>query len=271
MSNLPAIQQTLNSKIALENLRMAIGKNADMEEAKEYAAGVLNEIRRSEGNEYGDLTVCSPDSIVHAMLDAAKFKVKIDGRKLAHLEVRYNKNRKCSEASLMIDTNGFVFKIAEQYPDVVFSDVTIFEGDEFEIVEKDGLSEWIYKSKNPFQSLDKLIGIAVKISYTENGTRIQTVEPISKAELLVMQSKGKGTAWKEFPLERMRTAAIKRACKWHFRKITGLVDIIDYDNQRTIDMQKPAQPEKPNIIDNLNAALIPAPTEVIEQKPEGDV
>ncbi len=271
MTQLPAltnIEKALTSDKALTNLKMALGANSDLEQAKMFCAGILNEIRRSEGQEYGDLTKCSTDSIIHAMLDAAKFKVAIDGRKHAHLEVRWNKDRKTNEAILQIDTNGLVAKIAEHYPDLQVTDVAVFEGDTFEIRDIDGAAGYTHTSKNPFQGVDKLLGIAVQISYTDNGKKVVIVEVVSKTDLLAMQAKAKGFAWKEFPIERMRTAAIKRACKWSFRKITGLREIIDYDNTKNFDLNKAAA-NSPNIIDNLNKEIAPPkPQAAITSQPE---
>jgi hypothetical protein len=50
----------------------------------------------------------------------------------------------------------------------------------------------------------------------------------------------------------MKTAAIKRACKWHFRKVTSLKEIIHYDDQITIEK---AVSNSPNVVDNLNEQI----------------
>lgn len=235
MSNIVSIQNAMEQQ--LEQLAKTLGESSVTERAKLYARSVLNEITRTQGNEFGDLTKCSPESIVQSMLDGARFGVMIDGRKLAHLESRYNKDRKCNEATLQIDTNGFVAKISEVYPDVSFTDVAVFDGDVFQVSDVDGVSDYKYISKNPFQSVDKLLGVAVKIRYTDNGKTHQSIELVSKSDLAAMQSKAKGNAWRDFPLERMKTAALKRACKWHFRKITGLKEIIEFDNTNNYDFE----------------------------------
>lgn len=265
MSNqLAVIEEALNSKTTMRNLMLAFGAEnsadaAAANEARRYVSSALAEIRRSAGAEFGDLTVCSPDSIVQAVTDAAKYRVEIDGRKLAHFESRWNKKRQCNEAILQIDTPGFVAKIAEAFPDVDYSTSTVFEGDDLTITEKDGNKDYELVRKNPFCSdVAKLLGVVVKISYTEKtGRFVQHVDTVSKTDLLAMQAMGKGTAWKNWPIERMRTAALKRCCKWHFKKLALLNDLIEYDNKNNYELTNgPAVPASAGtVIDNLNNEL----------------
>lgn len=267
MSNqLQVITEALHSKETMRNLMLALTSGASgstdiaaANDARRYIASALAEIRRSQGQEFGDLTVCSPDSIVQAVTDAVKFRVEIDGRKLAHFESRWNKKRGCNEAILQIDAPGFVAKIAEAFPDVDYSTSTVFEGDELTITEKDGTKDYTLVRKNPFCSdVSKLQGVVVKIAYTsKTGRLIQHVDTVNKADLLAMKAKGKGLAWKDWEIERMRTAALKRCCKWHFRKLALLADMIAYDNANSFDLtDTPSVPASAGtVIDNLNNEL----------------
>src|SRR5579872_2233199 len=69
---LQTIEKTLTSDLSMRKLMIALGQNATEADAREYAGGILNEVRRSAGQEYGDLTTCSPDSIIQAMVDRSE-------------------------------------------------------------------------------------------------------------------------------------------------------------------------------------------------------
>ena len=109
MSNqLAVIEQQLTSKDVTNRLAVALGLDPADEKAQteafKFASSVLAEVKKSEGAQYGDLTKCTPGSICQAMIDAANFRIAIDGRKLAHLESRWDSNLKGNVASLQIDT-----------------------------------------------------------------------------------------------------------------------------------------------------------------------
>jgi len=261
-NQLQVIEQKVKSATTMNRLAMALGYEAGTDDgknaARKYAASVLAEIEKSSGAEYGDLTVCSADSVAQAMIDAANFRIQIDGRKFAHMEVRYNKGRKCSEAILQVDTNGFVAKIAEAFPDVEYSTSAVFDGDDLKITEQGDNKDYMLVRKNPFCSdVDKLQGVVVRISYTDkSGRRVNYVDTVNKTDLLAMKAAGKGMAWKTWTIERMRTAALKRCCKWHFRKLSLLQEMIEYDNKKNYDLEKPAiTPSAGSVIDNLNKSL----------------
>lgn len=223
-------------------------------EVFKYASSVLAEIRSTQGSgEYTDLTLCTPDSICKAMIDAAHFRVQIDGRKLAHLEKRSNK------AILQIAANGYVAKIQERYKDFTVKIIHKFKGDKLEISGENGDESYKFESKNPYGTLDDLEGVSVYLQYTNAGGRlIRSMTNASKAELLTIASKSKGKAFSEFWKERMGTAALKRACKWHFRKDATVSAMIEYDNKENFDLEnapQPANPVRPSIIDNINQSL----------------
>lgn len=266
---LTVITERLTGKEITKQLVVALdldpADEAAQREAFKYASSVISEISKTQGNQYGDLTLCSPDSICRAVVDAAQFKVQIDGRKLAHLESRWDKNQKCNIATLQIDTNGFVGKIKEHYPDAEFKIQPVYKGDTVSITTNAGVQSFEHKSENPFGKLADLEGIIVQISYTNGGRMTSDVSTISIEELRVIRSKGKGKAWEDFPIERMKTAALKRAAKWHFRQNATIQDIIDYDNKQFV-MDKPdATDVRPTIIDNINESVKPKVEEEIEE------
>lgn len=255
---LVAIEKAINSEETKNRIIVALDLRPEDEaaqrEAFKFASSVLVEVQRSKGDKYNDLTLCQPDSIVSAMIDAATFKVAIDGRKLAYLESRSNR------ASLQITANGFVAKVKEYYPDFNGSVTAVYKGDVCEIYGTDGDKGYKYESKNPFADVEQITGFLVYISYSNpSGKKVTDVHTVSRAEMDMIKSKGKGTAWKDFPLERMKTAALKRACKWHFRQNATLQNFIDYDHKNNFDLAESATPVRKSIVQNINQSLASEP------------
>lgn len=273
MSNaLAVIQERLSSKEVTNRLAVSLGLSPDDEKAQtqafKYASSVIAEIAKTQGNEKNDLTKCTPDSICRAVVDAAQFRISVDGRKLAYLEARWNKDKKALEAGLQISTNGLVYKIAEQYPDVTIQADAVFEGDTLKIKVVDGVKDYDLIVDNPFcTDIAKLQGVVVKLSYTMSGKKHQDVQVVPKQDLLKMKAASKTSVWDSWPIERMKTAAIKRVCKWHFKAVIGLQDMIDYDNRENYDLAKieHASPVRKNIVDNLSAAIEGKP--IVEDEP----
>ncbi len=256
---LTVITEKLTSKDMSKQLTVALDLNPDDEaghrEAFKYASSVIAEIAKTQGAEYGDLTKCDPQSICRAVIDAATFKVQIDGRKMAHLESRYDKAVGGPVATLQIDTNGFIAKIKEAHPDAEFKIQPVYKGDDISIKTEGGVQSFDYSSNNPFGKLQDLEGVVVQISYTNGGRMTSDVHTVSRADLNMIASKGKGLAWKDFPLERMKTAALKQAAKWHFRQNSLLQKIIAYDNKNFDLQHQPAAATRSSIIDNINKEL----------------
>lgn len=249
-TQLQIIEQTLTSDDTVNQLILSgsLPRDANgITEANKYIASILGEIQRTEFTDK-KLSLCAPDSLRQTLIDSIRFKIPIDGRKMAHIDVRGNR------AALMIDTNGFVAKIVEHYPDFHIAVTTAFEGDDV-IILKDGTCE--HTQRDPFCSdLSKLKGMIVKCSYTKGDRFIQESVVVNKQDLLSMKEAGKFTQslWNKWTLERMKTAAIKRVCKWHFRQIQGLQDIIEYDN-KNYDLEKPIENKTVSALDSINSVL----------------
>lgn len=279
--NLAVIEKKLTSKDITNRIAISLDLDPEDEiaqkEAFKYASSVISEIAKTEGQEYGDITKCTPESICRAIVDAAQFKIQIDGRKLAHIESRWDKSQKANVAVLQIDTNGFVAKIKEFYPDAEFIITPVFKDDTVEIYGDDGKKTFKHKSNNPFGGVNDLQGIVVQISYTMGNRRTSDVHTISVDDLKKVASMGKSTAWKDFTIERMKTAALKRACKWHFRQNSLIRSIVDYDNRQYRINENEASPVRSTIIDNINRSIENGPAgssgddEVIEaEAADGD-
>ena len=268
MSNqLQIIEQAIQNPKVSNDLMLALNLQPGDEEAvntaKAYTSSVLMEVQRSAGTgNYTDLTMARPDTIVRAMIDAAKFKLQIDGRKLCYLEKRGN------SVSLQISTNGFVAKIKEAYPDAVFVITPVFKGDKPPSIKQheDGNKTCEFTSTNVFGDAANLSGILVQISYTDhNGRQVQDVQAVPIGDLKKMQQQSKSKAWGTYTIERMKTAALKRATKWHFRQNATLQAVIDYDNNANYDLSQPATPVRDSIVDNINASTAPNKTEPAQE------
>lgn len=252
---LAVVQQTLKSQETINQLILAGSLTNDetgINQANKYIASIMGEIERTEGSEK-PLSQCDIGSIRQTLIDSMRFKVPIDGRKMAHIDVRWNKSKSCNEAILQIDTNGFVAKIAEHYPDFHITATPVFQGDDLEILDGGTVK---HKQKNPLCSdLTKLEGMIVKCSYTKGGRFIQDAIPVTKQDLFAMKAASKAqNVWNTWAIERMKTAAIKRICKWNFRQIQGVQDIIDHDNKQNYEVAA-VDVKTVNVIDNINSIL----------------
>lgn len=273
MSKLQVITREIQSPATVNALARALGysdtndSNA-INEAKRYAQSVLTTI---EGDP--KLQDLEPRSIVLTMVDAAKFRIEIDGRKLAYI-VPYG-----GKATMQISYKGFLAKIKEHYPDMDYTVGMVYDGDEFSVSDKDGYQAYTHVPKDAFNQTDKgLKGIFVCLSWSENGQKCKKVMVVPKADLDKMQKKSKGGNWSDWYSQMAIKSAIKRACKVHFASISTLADIAEYDNKQNFDLKSDTilDKGKPSPIDNINAVLEkniidiePTPTETTsEEEPE---
>lgn len=258
MSNLPAIQNHIKSDATNNLLARALGfsdvnDTRAVAEAKRYASSVLTTI---EGD--SKLQDLDPRSVVLTMIDAAKFKLEIDGRKLAYI-VPYG-----GKATMQISYKGFLAKLKEQYPDLSCTAELVYEGDQFDVRDEAGFQTYTHVKADPFQTDDKkLKGVFVSLAWTD-GVKNQKISIVPKSDLDKMRAKSKGTVWSDWYSQMAIKSAIKRACKIHFAAISTLADMSRFDDDvnSTIRTDAVMDDGKPNIIDNLNAQIIPA--EVIE-------
>ena len=116
---LQLIENNLNNSALLKS---ELGANHS-----KYVISVLNEIRKTTGDDKKDLSKdlskCTPLSIESAIKQACDLQLEIDGRQHCHL-VKYNKNtgtkespKWISEAQLQVGYRGFIYSIKRAYPD----------------------------------------------------------------------------------------------------------------------------------------------------------
>jgi hypothetical protein len=96
---------------------------------------------------------------------------------------------------------------------------------------------------------------------------VQDVQAVPVGDLKKMQQQSKSKAWGTYTIERMKTAALKRATKWHFRQNATLQALVDYDNKENYDLNKPATPVRNSIVDNINAGTAPQDATTAAKQP----
>lgn len=267
MTRYEAIEAALRAKSVGSRITLALGHPASDEagkaEAYKYIACVLQEIKKTECRNgetdskkiAKDLTLCSPDSITQAIIDAASFRLPIDGRGLAHL-VRYG-----DRANFMPGYRGFLFKIAENYREVDFSAEPVFEGDELELMDESGYQTYRHKRLNPFQSdPEKMTGLIACLSYTDAAGRHSKIAAIAKSEIDQIRASAKQDfIWKAWFFEKAKVAGLKRLCKVHFATIMGVQELARFDNENNFNLENSAPTllsiAPPNPAEKLSSAL----------------
>jgi len=267
MSNqLAIIEQKLTSEATKGKLLALMGISGENERGQQevyrYASSVLAEIKKSASDSKRDLTVCNPDSIVQAMIDAASFGLTIDGRQHAHI-VKFG-----NSASFQIGFRGYLAKIKEHYPDADFTIELIFEGDDVKIWAEDSMQRFTITKADPFaQSQQKFKGVLFAVSYTDNGKPIQKCVAVPKERIDRARKAAKQDfIWNSDYFEKAKAAAIKGACKYMFASLQGLQEMIRYDNENNYDVNKQSEPTKSSIIQNINKKV--APEIVLPPEPE---
>lgn len=254
MSNLPAILQQVKSDATNNLLARALGYSEVTDtraiaEAKKFASSVLTTIESDP-----KLQDLEPRSIVLSMIDAAKFRLEIDGRKLAYI-VPYG-----GKATMQISYRGFLARLKEHYPDMSYTAEMVFDGDQFDVRDDAGFQTYTHVKADPFQTdTGKLKGVFVSLAWTDNGVKNQKINIVPKSDLDKMKAKSKSGTWSDWYSQMAIKSAIKRACKIHFSAITTMSDMAEYDDKinQSIKTDAVMDSEKPNIIDNLNSQLSP--------------
>lgn len=244
----PAVQERLA-------FAMHLDPNDERSKAKAMAcaASVLAEVQKTAGDSKKDLTVCAPDSIAQAMVDAAQFGLQIDGRQHAYL-IKYG-----NRAVFQPGYRAYIFKIKEAYPDANIVVEPIFEGDVFKIIDDGGNQSYTHERKDAFcTDPAKLKGVLVAVQYTDNGRLIKRAVAVPKERIERARRAAKQDfIWKSDYIEKAKAAAVKNACKYMFVALQGLQEMIGYDNKANFETRnyEPASSQRDSVIDNLNASI----------------
>lgn len=234
------IEWTLRDKKNTARLAVALGhgikETDDKTEAIKYISSVLTEIKKTEcapaekDNKLlqKDLTLCTTESILQAIIDAANFRLPIDGRKLAYL-VKYG-----DKASFQPGYKGFLYKIAEHYRDVDFTAEPVFEGDTLTLSDEGGFQTYKHIRANPFQTdQNKMQGLIACLSYNGESGRHSKVATLAKSEIDQIRRAAKHDfIWNAWFFEKAKAAGLKRLCKIHFATVMGVQELVQYDNEQ---------------------------------------
>lgn len=289
LSRYEFIESELRRKETSGRLALALGYSGKDEngksEAFKYISSVLQQIKKTEcapGERDSkllakDLTFCTSDSIVSAMIDAASFRLPIDGRNLAYL-VKYG-----DKATFQPGYRGFLYKIAEHYKDVDFTAEIVFEGDELTLSDNGGFQSYTHVRKDPFQrDQNKMIGLITCLSYTDGAGRHSKIAALPKAEIdQIRRAAKQDYIWASWFFEKAKAAGLKRLCKIHFATIMGIQELAQYDNAAHFTLSTPEGDRlTPSNADDLHKKLsqishqpvetitVPMPAAVTEVQPE---
>ena len=238
------IDNFLKTKEVTGKLKLALG---DQEEAYKYIGSVLSEIQKSMSDPKKDLSLCTPDSIGRAIVDAASFKLPIDGRGYAHL-VKYG-----TTATFQVGYKGLIAKISEVYQNVNFTAEIVFKDDELSISDVDGYQAYTHKKKNPFESNQaNMIGVLAVLQYENHGKKYQKIVTMPKSEVDQIRKTAKQDyIWSAWYYEKAKVAALKRLCKINFATVMGLQELIAFDNNENHSVEaKPVANDINKIIEN---------------------
>jgi phage RecT family recombinase len=223
------IENNLNNSTLLKS---ELGTNHS-----KYVVSVLNEIRKTIGDDKKDLSKCTPISIESAIKQACDLQLEIDGRQHCHL-IKYG-----ATATLQIGYRGFIYAIKRAYPDANIDCKLVYKGDSFVVKSEGDITTYSLEIKDPFAKKEEIIGGYCHISYTIGGRLVSFCETMSLAEINKIKGKAKQDfIWKEWFEEKAKVAIIRRACKIHFSGIQQIEQIAEFDNQ-DYDLQKVVEPE----------------------------
>lgn len=220
-------------------------------QVKQYQASVLQTIEKTVGTDK-DLSTKNPLSIVQCMIDAAQFRMMIDGRQHAHL-VPYG-----NAVTLQIGYRGYLAKIKEIYPDADFTVEPIYKGDELKVWHDEDGAHYTLEKNSVFASGEENFeGILFAVKYTDNGRLVSKVVPVPKERIDRARKAAKQDfVWRSDYIEKAKAAAIKNACKNMFASITTLQEMVSYDNEKNSDPRKGQENKAArSLLDNLNSSI----------------
>lgn len=263
MSNAVIVKQRMDNvgmvfrqSETVNKITMALGFRSDdtngKQKAYSFIASVLAEIEKSTLDDKKDLTTCEPMSLVQCAIDAAQMEIAIDARQHGHIV------KELGRAVLRVGFRGYVSKITEHYPDADITAELVWEGDVLEIKSEDGFDHYMHERNSPWQGDPaKLVGAYVVMSYTKGERKFQHVTTMSNDDVKRIRGKAKfDGVWKEWFTEKVKVAAVKRASKITFAGVTGLQQLIRYDNAKNFQPLKALDaPKAGSIVDNINAGL----------------
>lgn len=231
------LRDYINHPDVIKNLRDVL---TDEDDAKRFIASVFNEIRKSTSDTKKDLTNADPMSLVNTMVDAATLKLALDGRQHAHIVVRGGK------AQLQIGYRGYLARLSEKLSGFAPTVACVYKGDEFKSGRKGSMAWFEHTNSDPFQENgkrdDDIIGAYAYLEWVgSDGQRVSVLETIDRKVINKIMGKAQSKAiWDEWFSEKVKVAAVRRACKMHFAAVTH--DLDEKDNEH-FDLRREAVTE----------------------------
>jgi len=168
---------------------------------------------------------CTLASISTAFLEAFQMQIEVGGGRDHAYLVNY-----ANQCELDISYKGFVYALNKHFDNAFVVANCVFEGDSFTSESTDMTATYTHKPKNAFeQTWAKMQGVYCYFCYTlrDGGGKVSRLITIPKGNdskapdsIEMIRSKAKGSwAWKDFPFEQSKKAAIRRAAKIPFASI----------------------------------------------------
>lgn len=204
-----------------------------------FVASVLNEIRKSVGDSYKDLSVCTPTSIMNCIIDAARMRISIDGKQHGHIIKRG------TTATLQIGYRAYLERLQGSLPGFMPIVEVVYQGDDVEVAQSGTRAHLIHKPANPFgQRTDaNIIGAYAYISWISGGERVSVITTMDRPTInKIMNAAQTKSIWNAWFSEKAKVAVLRRACKMHFASLTHDLDAannddFDLDNGEAIKQQ----------------------------------
>lgn len=208
--------------------------------AKTAISNVLSVIVNAD--EGTNLQQCSPNSIATAMKDSATLGLYIDTRQHAHLIARWNGKKNVHEAKLQIGYRGYIYKLHQHFDSIDVQVFIVEDVKDFVYGSKSGLAWYDFNPQNPFfDEYAKADGAFCYISYMVGGREKSVIEPLPQSEIKKIRAAAKTQKfWNQWAGEKIKVAAIRRACKHRF---AAIVEDLDAHDNEDYDMNAPATAE----------------------------
>ena len=122
------------------------------------------------------------------------------------------------------DYHAYKNRVLNIYPESIFDIENVYEGDKFSFRKENGKIIYSHAFGNPFVADRKLIGCYCII----RNSRGEFIETLDLKEIMKMRAVAKTKkVWDTWFSQMSLKSVIKRACKIHFKDITGNMDNID--------------------------------------------
>lgn len=178
------------------------------------------------------LQECSPASIKTAIIDSATLGLYVNNLQHAHLIARWNAKKGVQEASLQIGYRGYLYKLNQRLKNVDVQVYIVENPEDFSFVTEDGYAKVTFSPKNPFfDKYAEAAGAFCHITYMVGEEKKSVVEVLPQSEIIKIRAAAKTQKfWDKWAGEKIKVAAIRRACKHRFASIVDDLDIHDNED-----------------------------------------